>query len=140
MSSIGENQPDPDCSPSGQAVEPVLDDPGEVWSDARHLTDPGSQSLELFEVGDVRCVDGLTGLYRQEQAGKGILRGRGAGLKHGLISRLDQGCGTSDSAKDLGIVFYSGCIDRLRKRLSRSSRKLRPFMQAMASIICSSTP
>jgi len=139
MSSLWEDQPDPDCSPGGQAVKPVLDDPGEAWSDAWHLTDPGHQTLELLKAGDVRCINGLPGLYRQEQAGKWILRGHGAGLRHGLISRLDQGCSTSDPAKDLGIVAYSGWIDRLRKRLSRSSRKLRLFIQAMASVICSST-
>src|SRR4051794_21326573 len=62
----------------------------------------------------MRCVDGLPGLYRQEQAGEGILRGHGAGLRHGLSSRLDQGCGTSDPAKTLASCSVpdasTGCV------------------------------
>jgi hypothetical protein len=87
-SSLAEDQPDPNRSPGSQAIQSVLDDLGDAWIDAWDFADLGSQSLELFEAGDVRLVNGLPDLHGQEQAAEGILRRLREGLRHGLTSRL----------------------------------------------------
>jgi hypothetical protein len=86
-SSLAEDQPDPNRSPGSQAIQSVLDDLGDAWIDAWDFADLGSQSLELFEAGDVRLVNGLPDLHGQEQAAEGILRRLREGLRHGLTSQ-----------------------------------------------------
>jgi hypothetical protein len=61
--SRGEDQPDPNGSPGGAAVQAVFDDLGDLQINARKLTDQRSKGLELLEAGDVRIIKGPPNFY-----------------------------------------------------------------------------
>jgi hypothetical protein len=92
MGAFGEDQPDPDGSPGGQALKSVVDHLGSLWINALDLLQPGSGGLELFEAGDVRFLKGLPGTDGQEQPVEGIIRAVGAGARHRAhLLVVDQG-------------------------------------------------